>query len=174
MPNKYLIQLLTTYALALFISPAWGKSDTTPQITFTCEDDGGLPITVANNSEEKTQTIFHWKTEALPDSMDSQELCSSVSTKLNKYATEGYDLSKLGFRATNETGFPAICVTEEYSGCNEVLFTFAPAEKPTDTTSDILATIIDSKILDKGNPSEFLEQEELWIIIDLFQLFQDE
>lgn len=173
MNNKYLIPLLTSSAIALSISPVWGQSDTTSDITFVCEDDRDVPITVAKNSKENTQTIFHWKSDVLPDSMNIQELCARVSERLNKYAAEGYDLSKLGFRATDETGFPAICVTEEYSGCNEILVTFAPSEKSTDTTSDILAAIIDRKILDRGKPSGILEKAGLWIIIDLFQLFQD-
>ena len=58
MKNKYLISLLTSSAIAFAISPAWGKSDTTPEITFACEDNQGVPIAVAKNKEEKTQTMI--------------------------------------------------------------------------------------------------------------------
>ena len=147
MPKKHLISLLTISAAALFISPAWGELDTTSKITFTCKNIQDVPITIAKNSEGKTLPIFHWKKEALTTIKTTpQELCLRATAKLNEYVTEGYDLSELWFTNSQEADLPAICVAEKNFGCDLVLFTLAPVEKPTDAASQALETILDRKL----------------------------
>ncbi len=147
MLKKHLISLLTISAAALFISPAWGELDTTSKITFACENIQDVPITIAKNSEGKTLPIFHWKKEALTTVKTTpQELCLGVTAKLNEYVIEGYDLSELWFTNSQEADLPAICVAEKNFGCDLVLFTLAPVEKPSDAASQALETILDRKL----------------------------
>ena len=146
MPSKYLISLLTSSALAFSIVPAWGQSKTTSEITFACDDNRDVPVTIAKNREGKTQTIFHWKQEVLPDSIDSQKLCVRAAEKLNKYLAEGNNLSSLRVESSEQIGLPAICITQERSVCNQVLFTLNPHTEPINIAENTLTAILDRQL----------------------------
>jgi hypothetical protein len=96
MLRKYSIALLTCSALALSISPAWGKSKIASKITFACENNHNIPITVAKNNQGKTQTIFYWQWKVLKISNSkTHKLCNSIANKLNNRATKNPNLSSL-------------------------------------------------------------------------------
>ena len=146
--SKYLIPLLTCSALALSISPAWGESDTISEITlitFACEDNQGVPITVAKNNEGKTQTVFNWRKEDLPASVNPQEMCADVAERFNDYAADGNDLSSFVLQPMKLDTIPMICVTT-HGNCELVLFILPPTE--TEKSSQEAHTVL-KKILAK-------------------------
>jgi hypothetical protein len=159
MPSKYLIPLLISNAIALSISPAWGQSNTASEITFACQNHRGVPITFAKNSKGKTQTIFHWKQEALTTAVKTpQELCDRTSEKFNDYAAEGNNLSSLRIRSAEQLGLPAICITEEKLVCSKVLFTLAPHEQPIDFAQTTLTKILDRNLQSQYNTNNLAFQ----------------
>ncbi len=151
MKNKYLISLLTSSAVALSVSPAWGESKTTSEITFACQGDRDVPVTIAKNRQGKTQTIFHWKQEVLPNSLDSHKLCDRTAAKLNKYVAEGNNLSSLRVETAEQLGLPAICITQERLVCDRVLFTLYPHPEPMDIAENTLTAILDRQIQNEHN-----------------------
>ena len=181
MKNKYLISLLTSSTIALFISPVLGKSTITPPVMFTCEDDQGMPITIAKNSKGDTQTIFHWKSNALPTSSNPQELCERTSEKFNDYAAESNNLSSLRIISAEQLGLPAICITEEKLVCSKVLFTLNPHHKPIDIAQTTLKAILDHKLQNKYTINKLAsptrcEERGCQLLFPSFQLnlFQDQ
>ncbi len=149
MTNKYLISLLTSIALSSSISPVWGQKNTTPDITFACEYNQGIPITVAKNKVGRSQTIFYWKEEILKDrtSKTPKELCTDISKKLTDYIDDYLvkDNETFSFEliATHEAVFPTICITTS-SSCNFVLFTLTPVGEPQIAALETLGAIINT------------------------------
>ena len=131
MTNKYLISLLTSIALSSSISPVWGQKNTTPDITFACEYNQGIPITVAKNKVGRSQTIFYWKEEILKDKTTKtpQELFNDVSLKPNYLSASDRDLSSFILVPETQSGFPLVCVNTLNSSrfaCTKLIFTFLP------------------------------------------------
>ena len=146
MKTKYISACLATGLLALGASPSWAESSSASKLSFSCQDNQGIPTTVAHkSSEESALPVFHWKTEALPTSMDAQQLCDRVSAKLEDYSAQGYDLS--GFSSAEQAGLPAICATDgKNDQCSLVLFTLAPADNPVNMAHGVLSTILDKSL----------------------------
>jgi hypothetical protein len=111
-----------------------------------CQVNNGTPTTIVRNKEGKTQSIFHWRTDALPKATNSQQLCNDVSAKLDKYWAEvsSFTSSEIG-------GLPAVCAGEQ-GECSLVLFTLAKAEEPQEVSADVLAGILDDSL--KQNKQE--------------------
>lgn len=136
-----------------FISPVLAQETITPQITFACENNNGVPITVAKDQKSQTQTIFHWKEEALKDKtlLTPQELCDDVSKRLNDVSIDGDDLSSVGFVATHVSSLSAICMNAgrgRSRDCSKLLFTFiAQDEHPSEAAYHVLNEIIDPEII---------------------------
>lgn len=154
MTSKYLIPLLTSFIAACFLTPAWTQEITASEITFACEENNGNPITVARNQEGQTETVFYWKEETLAGKtrFTIQELCNSVSDKLNRstqdYLTKMDDFYAFDLHASEEAGFPFICLTVDY-GCNLALFALsASSETKQDIAFETLEAIINPNIID--------------------------
>ena len=147
MTNKYLIPLLTSSILACSISPVWGEN-TQPDITFSCEDNDGVPITVARN-KEVIQTIFHWKEEVLQLTTQTPlKLCDAVSSKMNKISIRGYELSSFGLIATKLNRLSIICLNGEMNhDCSKILLATVSQEEPIVAAHNILKTILDPEIV---------------------------
>lgn len=150
MKTKYLSALIVTGAISLGSSPAMADSVDAPQVNFSCEVTEGVPTTVAQRvgSEEKLP-IFHWKDEALSfkPSSSPQQLCDSVSSKLENYSAEGYDLSTLSFIGTEEGGVPMICAsTVGGPNCSKVLLTLGRAEQAEIVADDVVKAILDESL----------------------------
>jgi hypothetical protein len=154
MLNKSLIPLLTSTILTLSICPVWGQSNTKSKITFACEKSQGIPITVAKNSEGKTQTIFHWQQENLTTIAESpQQLCDGISEKLNNSTAKGADLSSFALIGEQQAGLPVICLVKERD-CNSILIGLYPTKTPLYKAYELLGKIIDNEIPPKNLGSE--------------------
>jgi hypothetical protein len=153
MSRKY-SALLTSSALALSISPVLGQSNPPSKITFTCEDNQGIPITVAKNKEGKTQTIFHWKQEAFKTSTTATpKLCDRIAEKFNHLSAKGADLTSFELKPSEQVGVPAICLSDRAVSCHSVLFTLdRTAEDPFKTADRVLNAILDTEILQNHSP----------------------
>mgnify|MGYP001554400651 CR=1 FL=1 len=150
MKTKYISALLVTGAIAIGTSPAMADSSDTPELNFSCQVTEGTPTTVVQSigSEEKLP-IFHWKKDALllKSSASPQELCNSVSAKLEDYSAQGYDLSQISFVGTEQAGLPVICAnTAGGPECNKVLLTLAATEQPAIVADDVVTAILDQSL----------------------------
>lgn len=175
--DKSLIALLTSSILSCSISTAWGQESNKLEITFACEDDNDIPITVATNKnkEEQTETIFYWREEALIDKTPStpQELCDNVSLKLNDVAGE-YDLSSFNIVPTEQFGLAAICVSSSNYSCSKVLFAMNPnLENPSPyfLAEDTLEVILNPKIVENYRKKDSYRHSYVSYEIDFFEFF---
>jgi hypothetical protein len=147
---KHLSVLLVTSLLSLAASSVSAESSQSPEMSFSCQLKEGVPTTVAQETDgNKSVSVFHWKEEALPHSVDAKQLCERVSAKLEDYAAQGYDLSTLGFTSSEMAGLPSICAAGESGDCSVVLFTLSPTEKPIDAANKVLTAILDKDL--QGN-----------------------
>ena len=130
----------------MFTTPVWGESANKSDITFSCQDERGIPNTIAKNKQGKTQTVFYWNKDIFPDTSDTLELCNNVSEKLNNYTAEGKDLSLFVLQANEQIGLPTVCATETGVDCDLVLFTLAPTEEPIYTAGETLRGILHQEV----------------------------
>ncbi len=182
MTSKSLISLLSSSILACSISSAWGQEKTTPEITFFCEDNNGALTTVAKNKQGETETIFSWKEEVLTGKvltkMTPKELCNNVSGTLDSLATEGSELSSLGFVGTELHSLPVICLVVDLyrSRCSKVLFVLRPSNLPANLparfAADILEAIINPKIINNQKIPRSREHLYLGYYVYLVDLFE--
>jgi hypothetical protein len=152
MKTKHFSVLLASSLLALGTYPAMAESsESTPKFSFSCQVSQGIPTTMAQQTNGKASVpVFHWKNEVLPSSANAEQLCNSVSAKLEDYSAQGYDFSSLTFGASEEAGLPAICANTSGSrSCSKVLFTLAPAEKPEIVADELLTAILDKNLQQK-------------------------
>ena len=150
MKTKYLSALLVTGAITLGTSPAMADSSDAPQLNFFCQVNEGVPTTVAQpvGSEEQLP-IFHWKDDvlSLKSSSSPQQICDSVSAKLEDYSAEGYDLSSISFVGTEEAGLPVICATTGGGqGCSKVLLSLKATEQPAQVADEVVTAILDESL----------------------------
>ena len=152
MKNKYLSSLLTIATLALGIYtveaivskvPAIGAES---EVVFSCQSNEGSLTTVAKTNDGLSHPVFYWNKDQEITFSNPQQLCDSVSQKLNDYLAEGKDLSSVTFKAQEQMGLPAICVAEEYQQCSLLLFTLKPSPRPYDFAHQALAAILDQDL----------------------------
>ena len=142
---KSLSPICAMVALAMGATSALAESSTSANNHIFCaSSDNGTPITMAKTVEGKNMTIFHWRSEVLPKNLNPQQLCDSVSTKLNNYAVQGERIAS--FRSYDQGGLPAVCAEINSGECSSVLFTLAPSEHPIDASNKVLEGILDDKL----------------------------
>ena len=141
---KSLSSICATVALAMGATSAVAESNTSANHLIFCTSSKGTPITMARTVEGKNLTIFHWRSEVLPKSLNPQQLCDSVSAKLNKYAVQGEQIA--AFRSYDQGGLPAVCAEINPGECSSVLFTLAPSEHPIDASNKVLEGILDDQL----------------------------
>ncbi len=140
---KRLSPICASVALAMSASLAFAESGTASNRSIFCQSVNGVPTTMAS-VQGKDRPIFHWRSEALPQSFNPQQLCDSVSNKLANYADQGSQApSFIGF---DQGGLPAVCATANPEDCSVVLFTLAPAEDPITVSNKVLEGILDSEL----------------------------
>ena len=139
---KYLSPIFAAGAIAVGATSVLGESTVNQEQKIFCESNNGIPTTVAMVQGE-TKPIFHWRSDALPQSANPQELCQNVSAKLESYPTQENQLS---FGSHDQGGLPAICAEATPGKCNLVLFTLAPAENPIEEGNRVLEAILDSNL----------------------------
>ncbi len=156
MKNKALSSLLTTAALALGLTLVGGVPAEASDPIFSCQSNKGLLTTVAKNNDGIGKPVFHWNREQVDTLANSQQLCDSVSQKLNNYVAEGNNLSSVTFKAQEQMGLPAICVAEQYQQCSLLLFTLKPSAKPHLAANNALALILDQDL--QTSPIKFQDR----------------
>ena len=142
---KHLSSLVAFSVLGLNSSPALGESGLPSNLSFSCQIKNGVPVTVVEG-EGNQQAIFHWDSGNLPESIDSQVVCSEVALKLEAHAAMGYDMTSLRFISSQQGGLPAICATQDNTQCNLLLLTLAPTVEPQQTAKLLLSSIIDKDL----------------------------
>ena len=133
-----------TSAIAIADLPA-----TASEATFYCQSNGEIPSTVIKSDSGTEQSIFNWKLEPEKVAATPEELCNSVTQKLNDYVAAGNDLSSLTFRGStvfNDDGdlssLPAVCISSSEVPCKLPLFTLKPSADPS-AASNVLNSILD-------------------------------
>lgn len=163
--SKYLVAFLPLSALILLTPKARGRSSDSHALSFFCQVNNNIPITVAKNSQGQTQSLFHWNRAKKPINFFTREpiqlnqvqLCQRAANGLNTYVAQGKASSFFILQPTStKYNLPAVCVTDKYGGCDEILFTIPPQEYDVPITNydlswdsrDFLVDILDSKILE--------------------------
>ncbi|MDJ0591336.1 MAG: COP23 domain-containing protein [Pleurocapsa sp. MO_226.B13] len=152
MNAKYLSAVLLTGAISLGASPTMADSSDAPQLNFSCQMSEGIPTTVARPvGSQQALPVFHWKQDALKHKSSStpQELCESVTARLEDYSAQGYDLSKISFVGTQTQQLPAICATRGLNrDCRKLLFTLSPTEesRPEIVADQVVTAILDPRL----------------------------
>lgn len=146
MRYRYLSLLLPSCVLAFFISPAWGQENATPEISFRCQSDRDVPLTVAQNKAGQTENIFVWQKDILEGKTTEspQQLCHDVARRLNEYHNESGDeanSSLFYLFAQQYNDIPIICVGFNMF-CSRVLFTL----KRDDEDAKISDRVLDNTV----------------------------
>ena len=156
MSLKYISSLATLGVMVVAATPAIAQSEVSNGDNFACISDNGTSVTVSQ-ANGNAKPIFHWQ-GALLDSLgaNATELCNDVAMRLNEYVAEKYTTETtnssqtLSFRADQQLGLPTICATNDpEAGCEAVLFTLSPTDKPVQTANNLLTDILDKDL--QGN-----------------------
>ena len=149
MKSQHLLFLPTLTTLVLGMVVIEGKSAVASDAMFHCQSNQAAFSTVAKTSSGAEQPIFHWKLDPATTSNTPEELCNSVTQKLNEYISAGNDLSSLTFKASTVfnddeamTSSPAVCVEGEGDPCKLPLFTLNPSDN-LNAAGDALDLILD-------------------------------
>ncbi|MCC0179396.1 hypothetical protein I4641_20760 [Waterburya agarophytonicola K14] len=156
MKSKYLSSLLTTVTIA-FSLVLLGETPAFPsKPIFSCQSNEGSLTTVATNNDGIKQSVFHWNLDPETTLANPQQLCDSVSQKLNNYLTVGNNLSSVTFKAQEQLGLPAVCVAKQSEQCSLLLFTLRPSLKPALFANTALASILDRDL--QTSPIKFQDR----------------
>ncbi len=154
MKFKHFSPILAAASLALGATSAWGESQasqTNKVGNFYCTNNNGNIATVAKNKQGGEQAIFRWSAEAMNDkalskSLNGQQLCQDVATKLDNYIANGGRIAAFNTYHKDKLP-PAICATATETSadsCNLVLFTLEPGASLADSNR-VLDNLLDSR-----------------------------
>ncbi|MEO0835960.1 MAG: COP23 domain-containing protein [Cyanobacteria bacterium J06642_3] len=170
MEPRYLSSSLTTAVLTFGMSLIGGIPTAASEAVFSCESDQGRLTTVATNKDLIQQPVFHWSRTQEPTVANPQQLCNSVSQKLNNYIAQGNSLSAVTFRAQSQMDLPAVCVAESDKPCSLLLFTLAPNPKPDQFANAILTEILDGDLQTSPVKSQDRGVQSIAYEVDFWQL----
>lgn len=161
---KYISSLATLGVIVIAATPAIAESGVSHSNNFSCISENGTSVTVSQTNGN-SKPIFHWQGTLLESlGANATELCNDVATRLNEYVAAKYTGSTdgssqiLSFRADQQLGLPTICATNDpEAGCEAVLFTLSPTEKPVQTANDLLTDILDKNL--QGNKRDTQSSE---------------
>ncbi len=174
MKSKYLSPLLTIIAISLGIFSVKAIVEKIPTVAseavFSCQSNEGSVNTVAKTNDGLWQPIFYWNNDPEITFSNPQQLCNSVSQKLNNYLAEGNDLSSVTFKAQEQMGLPAICVAEQYQQCSLLLFTLKPSSKPYDYANRALASILNQDLQETPIKSQTRGVQSIAYEVNFWQL----
>ncbi len=146
MKFKHISPLLIAGIVGVNSVPALGESEAPLDLSFSCQIDNGVPVTVVQGQESQ-QSIFHWDRANLPESADSEIMCQEVAMKLNGHAAIGEDVSNLNFISSAAGSYmPTICATQGTRECSILLLTLPLDEKPLEAADLFLSSIIDKDL----------------------------
>ncbi|ELS02863.1 hypothetical protein Xen7305DRAFT_00025810 [Xenococcus sp. PCC 7305] len=146
---KHISSLTILGVMATAVSPAMAESGASNEASFACINDNGVAVTVSQ-LDGNSKPIFHWHKDLLA-SLDANptDLCQDAAVSLNEYMAEKYNAETasssqtLSFRADQLRGLPTVCATNDPEiGCEAVLFTLSPTEKPVQTANSLLTAIL--------------------------------
>lgn len=141
---KSLSPICAGVALAMGFTSTFAKSSVAANQTIFCENSNGVLTTMARTVEGQNLPIFHWRAENLPKDSNLQQICHSVSTKLDNYLAQGSVLSSFG--SYDQLGLPAICAEAQPNQCSLVLLTLAPTQDPINKSNRLLDNILDEQL----------------------------
>ena len=159
--------LLTSIMVIIGAASASGQSSKT---TFFCQTNEETPTTIAQTKNGNLQPIFHWKSEALPEGTNPEQVCNTASLQLENYLASESDFSAINFKSTKLDKIPVICATGESNDCNLVLLTLPPAEQPIETANLVLDSILDPKLQGNRLISNERGVQSIYYKINLWQL----
>ena len=149
MSLQYISSLATLGVMVIAATPAMAESGISNSANFACLNENVTAITVNGNSKP----VFHWQENLLESSgVNATELCHDVAMRLNEYVAEkntaeSANSSPIWFRGDQQLGLPTICATDHpKGGCEAVLFTLSPTEKPVQTANNLLTDILDQDL----------------------------
>lgn len=141
-----LSSLLTTATLAFGMTLVVGVSAKAVDPVFSCQLNEDSLTTVVTTNDGLSQPVFHWNRAGVNNLANRQQLCNSVSQKLNNYLAEGNNLSSVTFKPQESMGLPAICLTEQDKKCSLLLFTLEPSSTPRILANNTLSLILDENL----------------------------
>ncbi len=148
---KSLSPICAGVVLAMSTIPAVAESSISSHRAIFCENSHGTLTTMARTVEGESIPIFHWQSESLPKSSNLQQLCNSVSVRLDKYLAQGSTLSSFG--SYEQVGLPTVCAETQPGNCSLVLFTLAPTDNPINQSNKVLEDILDDNLKQKRQVS---------------------
>ncbi|MDJ0596274.1 MAG: COP23 domain-containing protein [Pleurocapsa sp. MO_226.B13] len=143
MKGRYLSSLLTTATLAFGMTLVVGVAAKAVDPVFSCQLNEDSLTTVVTTNDGLSQPVFHWNRAGVNN---QQQLCDSVSQKLNNYLAEGNNLSSVTFKPHESMGLPAVCLTEKDQECSLLLFTLEPSSSPLILANHTLSSILDEDL----------------------------
>lgn len=139
---KTLSPIIAAAAIAVGATPAMSEANA-PEANIFCQMQGNTPTTVARTQNGDLMPIFHWKNEALPVSMNGQQLCQDVANKLENHFASGREVVAF---SSHDLMLPTVCAEETLNQCDLVLFTLPPTENSAiDESNRVLDEILDSR-----------------------------
>ena len=157
MKTKNLLSLSTYIIAGLTLTSIGQQPATASDPIFFCESDQDMLTTIAKNKDGQAKPIFYWNLNEVNTSAEPQELCDSVTQKLNGYQQAGNDLSSLIFTAATVLDdesldtLPAICIAGVENTCKVALFTLSSSTNPQTAASQALDSILDKDL--QANPA---------------------
>lgn len=159
MSLKYISSVAALGVIAVAATSAMAGSGVSNSANFACLNDDGTAVTVSRSNGE-VKPIFRWQGDFLQSlNANPAELCQDAAMRLNEYVTEKYSSGTasssqmLSFRADQQLGLPTICATDDPElGCEAVLFTLSPTDKPVRTANNLLTAILEKDL--QGNKTE--------------------
>jgi len=177
MKTKSLLSLSTFIIAGITLTLIGQQPATASDPIFFCESDQDIPMTIAKNKDGQAKPIFNWNLNEVNTSDQPQQLCDSVTQKLNSYHQEGNDLSSLIFKAATVlddeslTTLPAICIAGTENPCKVALFTLSPSENPQRVASNVLDLILDQDLQASSIKSPTRGLQSAAYEVDFWQLF---
>ena len=176
MKTKNLLSL-SAFVIAIFaLNSISQQSAKASDPIFSCQSDQDILTTIAKSKNGQTKPIFHWNLSEVNTSAEPQQLCDSVTQKLNSYQQAGNDLSSLIFKAGTvlddeslET-LPAICIAGVENPCKVALFTLSSSTNPQVAASQALDSILDKDLQDSPAKSTTRGLQSTAYKVDFWQL----
>jgi hypothetical protein len=176
MKTKYLLLFSTSIVIALSLILLSRKSVKASEPIFFCQSNEKTPVTIIKTGNGTEKPVFHWNLDEINTSASSQQLCNSVTQKLNHYSAAKNDLSSLIFEAsialdnTSSAGLPAICVAGEKEPCKLLLFTLEPSDNPQVSASNALDSILSKDLRTHPAPSPRRGVQSTYYKVNIWKL----
>ena len=148
MKNQSVRSILVLGLIASTATPSFSQITSKEDLTVKCEAVNGVPTTVVLYSQ-RSQPIFHWNQKDLPVSVNANNLCQDVSSRLQTFvnSSDRSQLPALSFTTDLKLGIPTVCLGTASGKCKEVLFTLSAMSDKTKPAlyevNNVLFNIID-------------------------------